>query len=209
MGSRYLVHYGIKEKGDTNMGNWIVGDSDYLAHFGIKGQRWGIRRYQNEDGSLTPEGRERYGVEGNERSVKEAKELQRELNRKPQLRKSIEADAKARGYEVNRSFDKKRLLKGAAAVAGVLVATNVAAKVLDKRINKLAADRARYLYNVEGKPLDVALAKSAGAASAAKAIASVGLTGVNYIGAIHATIHTLKKVRPYTVTDPDTPENEK
>lgn len=32
----------------------------YLAHHGIKGQRWGVRRYQNEDGSLTPEGRERY-----------------------------------------------------------------------------------------------------------------------------------------------------
>lgn len=28
---------------------------------GIKGQKWGIRRYQNKDGSLTPEGIERYG----------------------------------------------------------------------------------------------------------------------------------------------------
>lgn len=34
---------------------------DYvLVHHGIKGQRWGIRRYQNEDGSLTPSGRRRY-----------------------------------------------------------------------------------------------------------------------------------------------------
>lgn len=30
-----------------------------LYHHGIKGQRWGIRRYQNEDGSLTPEGKAR------------------------------------------------------------------------------------------------------------------------------------------------------
>lgn len=29
----------------------------YLAHHGIKGQKWGIRRYQNPDGSLTPAGR--------------------------------------------------------------------------------------------------------------------------------------------------------
>ena len=36
-------------------------DITYLAHFGIKGQRWGVRRYQNEDGTLTPEGRKRYG----------------------------------------------------------------------------------------------------------------------------------------------------
>lgn len=34
----------------------------YLAHHGIKGQKWGRRRYQNEDGSLTSEGRARYGL---------------------------------------------------------------------------------------------------------------------------------------------------
>lgn len=32
-----------------------------LYHHGIKGQRWGIRRYQNLDGTLTPAGRARYG----------------------------------------------------------------------------------------------------------------------------------------------------
>ena len=32
----------------------------YLAHHGIKGQKWGIRRYQNEDGTLTRAGKERY-----------------------------------------------------------------------------------------------------------------------------------------------------
>ncbi len=31
-----------------------------LYHHGIKGQKWGIRRYQNEDGTLTEEGRQRY-----------------------------------------------------------------------------------------------------------------------------------------------------
>ena len=34
----------------------------YLAHFGILGQKWGIRRFQNPDGSLTEEGRRRYGI---------------------------------------------------------------------------------------------------------------------------------------------------
>lgn len=33
----------------------------YLSHHGIKGQKWGIRRYQNEDGTWTEEGKKRYG----------------------------------------------------------------------------------------------------------------------------------------------------
>lgn len=39
-------------------------ETDYLAHYGVKGQKWGVRRYQNEDGSLTDEGRKRYGYDG-------------------------------------------------------------------------------------------------------------------------------------------------
>lgn len=50
--------------------------SDYISHFGVKGMKWGIRRYQNRDGSLTPEGRKRYG-----RS--EDSEVVRGLRKKP------------------------------------------------------------------------------------------------------------------------------
>ena len=35
---------------------------DHVEHSGTKGMRWGLRRYQYYDGSLTPEGREHYGV---------------------------------------------------------------------------------------------------------------------------------------------------
>ena len=33
---------------------------DELYHHGIKGMRWGVRRFQNEDGTLTAQGRQRY-----------------------------------------------------------------------------------------------------------------------------------------------------
>jgi hypothetical protein len=39
--------------------------NDELYHHGIKGQKWGIRRYQNPDGSLTAEGRKRYRLDSN------------------------------------------------------------------------------------------------------------------------------------------------
>ena len=38
-------------------------NESYLAHHGIKGQKWGVRRYQNEDGSYTKAGRKRYGMD--------------------------------------------------------------------------------------------------------------------------------------------------
>lgn len=43
------------EKEEANM-------SSYLMHYGTKGQKWGDRKYQYEDGSLTPEGKIHYGV---------------------------------------------------------------------------------------------------------------------------------------------------
>ena len=37
-------------------------EEEYLAHHGTKGQRWGVRRFQNSDGSLTAAGKRRYSV---------------------------------------------------------------------------------------------------------------------------------------------------
>lgn len=53
---------------------------NYLAHHGVKGQKWGIRRYQNADGSLTAEGKARYaGVTTLGQVKRRTNKLKREL----------------------------------------------------------------------------------------------------------------------------------
>ena len=44
-------------------------EEEYLAHHGTKGQRWGVRRFQNSDGSLTAAGKLRYSVGNGGRSI--------------------------------------------------------------------------------------------------------------------------------------------
>ena len=65
-------------------------ENDYLIHYGILGQKWGRRRYQNEDGTLTEEGRQRYGLsEGGNRKLYKDFHKDMEKLRKLDARSSI------------------------------------------------------------------------------------------------------------------------
>ena len=56
---KYVRHAEV----DMTNNDWRIyqGDLDYLAHHGIRGQKWGVRRFENADGSLTAAGKARYG----------------------------------------------------------------------------------------------------------------------------------------------------
>lgn len=68
-----------------------------LKHWGILGMHWGIRRFQNPDGSLTPEGRERYlkkvddAIKNENKSYKVTSKAIDEFNKKlPELNAYLE-----------------------------------------------------------------------------------------------------------------------
>ena len=54
------------------MSQYYLTRKDYLVHHGILGQKWGVRRYENEDGTLTPEGKERYSSNTRNEKFKKA-----------------------------------------------------------------------------------------------------------------------------------------
>lgn len=53
-------------------------DNNELTHWGIRGMRWGIRRYQNKDGSLTAAGKKRRGIDDSGDNDSESTEAKRE-----------------------------------------------------------------------------------------------------------------------------------
>lgn len=83
--------------------------SDELYHHGIKGQKWGVRRFQNSDGSLTSAGKSRYG--GEDGSLKS---------------RVSGAASRATGAVKSKwnglSDKQKKFIKGAAITAGVALA---------------------------------------------------------------------------------------
>lgn len=85
----------------------VVRSGNELYHWGIKGMRWGQRRYQNKDGSLTPAGQKRYNKELEKLNKEKAKldekakvaktkaKTQAKLDKLDELKKQNEAQKKA------------------------------------------------------------------------------------------------------------------
>ena len=91
---------------------------DYLAHHGVKGMKWGVRRYQNPDGSLTNAGKRRV-----------VKQERKEASKNRSLLSDEELDRRIRRLEKEKRF--KELTKSEVTPGRAYVA-----KTLDKYGNQ-------------------------------------------------------------------------
>lgn len=93
------------------MTTWQNEARDWLLHDGQKGMKWGRRRYRNYDGTLTPAGRERYGV-GQPRKDNPVSNVARALSRKERkAQKEIKRKASARAAEKKAKAAEKEVRK--------------------------------------------------------------------------------------------------
>ena len=90
------------------MANYRLYLDDELYHHGVQGQKWGTRRYQNEDGSLTEEGKIHYYGDHNGRANVDgsARSFDRQLNKGDKVMAKAQYRMARSEYKTNRLKDK-------------------------------------------------------------------------------------------------------
>ena len=153
--------------------------SDELYHHGIQGQKWGIRRYQNLDGTLTPAGRERYG--GDVSQVKESK-LKNQMFRNGNVGNNLSKDRYSEFQK--RTKNEEKLTKdflNKAVPNGRITADSI--KLGEQFIRDLASQRLKNMgYEANAKNIEYLSGKKwfRNSTWISNTLASVGIKDVDY-----------------------------
>lgn len=117
----------------------------YLCHWGIRGMKWGQRRYQNPDGSLTALGKERYGTRKKyetHRAEVKAKRKARAIKVAKTVGKAVAVGAATTVPYFLLNAYKKPVLTLAAKVVTSVAAENTMSKYVPDSVLNTAVDKA-------------------------------------------------------------------
>lgn len=119
-----------------------------IVHSGILGMRWGVRRFQNGDGSLTAAGKARYSKGGDNPRHKDSNARKAAKQRAANLEKARKAKAEKAKFEA----DKKNALERGTATDILKYKGKLTPKEMSDALNRL--DYERRLSEISAKELD-------------------------------------------------------
>lgn len=153
-------------------------EGEHLEHYGIPGMRWGVRRFQNEDGSLTSKGEKRYGVSGTGGS---ARSMQRHFNKLDAGYANVAAEKNAAMNRVNKYANKalRYSAKKGLMTPEAMAANKKMGKYKNKmrkaaKVAKLSDDRMKAIESLQLRILGKAMEK--GYTTKSKAVTRIGNT---------------------------------